>query len=209
MVPRPRLIEQLSPAPAEPVTVVTGPAGSGKTQLVAAWVRGTRVADHVVWITLEDDDGAACMFWTYVVEGLRRAGVSLPSLAVPLPTVSVNRSFLIRLAADLSEQPDSVVLVLDGVSSLSHPQWATDLEFLARHAGQRLRLVLVGRWDPPVPLHRYRLSGRLTEVRSEDLAFTREETAELLGIHGVELSARGLSSLLEHTEGWAAGLRLF
>jgi len=72
-----------------------------------------------------------------------------------------------------------------------------------------LRLVMVSRWDPPLPLHRYRLAGRLEEVRSEDLAFTADETAELLTLHRVPLSRDGMTQLMQHTEGWAAGLRLF
>jgi LuxR family maltose regulon positive regulatory protein len=209
MVSRPRLLRQLSPGDTERVTVVTGPAGSGKTQLVASWVLGTRAADHVVWITMEDEDNTSRMFWTYVVEGLRRAGLALSSLATPGPANSVDRSFLVRLAAGLADVPGSVVLVLDGVSALSDPHWATDLDFVARHAGPGLRLVLVGRWDPPLPMHRYRLDGTLTEVRSADLAFSREEAAELLDMHGINLSPPALTSLMEHTEGWAAGLRLF
>ncbi|GIJ55614.1 LuxR C-terminal-related transcriptional regulator [Virgisporangium aurantiacum] len=209
MVSRPRLLRQLSPGDSERVTVVTGPAGGGKTQLVASWVLGTCKADHVVWITMEDEDNTSRMFWTYVVEGLRRAGLALSSLATPVPATSVDRSFLVRLAAGLADVPGSVVLVLDGVSALSDPQWATDLDFVARHAGPGLRLVLVGRWDPPLPMHRYRLDGTLTEVRSADLAFSREEAAELLDMHGINLSPPALGSLMEHTEGWAAGLRLF
>lgn len=209
MVSRPRLLRQLSPGDSERVTVVTGPAGGGKTQLVASWVLGTCKAEHVVWITMEDEDNTSRMFWTYVVEGLRRAGLALSSLATPVPATSVDRSFLVRLAAGLADVPGSVVLVLDGVSALSDPQWATDLDFVARHAGSGLRLVLVGRWDPPLPMHRYRLDGTLTEVRSADLAFSREEAAELLDMHGINLSPPALASLMEHTEGWAAGLRLF
>jgi LuxR family maltose regulon positive regulatory protein len=209
MVSRPRLHQRLSHGVQEPLTLVTGPAGSGKTQLVASWVATGSVADEMVWITLEEGDGRPSVFWTYVVEGLRRAGLPLsPHLIQPMPIMAVDRSFLVRLAAELSNQPRSVVLVLDGVSSLSNRQWATDLDFVLRHAGQRLRLILVGRWDPPLPLHRYRLAGRLTEVRSEDLAFTAAESAELLALHDVSLSATALASLLQHTEGWAAGLRL-
>ncbi|GAA1038952.1 LuxR family transcriptional regulator [Virgisporangium ochraceum] len=206
MVPRPRL---LAPDDSGRVTVVTGPAGSGKTQLAASWVLGGRMADHAVWITMEDEEHSSRMFWTYVVEGLRRAGLALPTLDVPGPATPVNRSFLIRLAAGLSEVRGSVALVLDGVSSLSDPQWAADLDFVVRHAGPGLRLVLVGRWEPPLPMHRYRLDGTLTEVRSGDLAFTREEAADLLDMHGISLNAPALGSLMDQTEGWAAGLRLF
>jgi LuxR family maltose regulon positive regulatory protein len=210
MVTRPRLFERLSRRSEIPVTLVVGPAGSGKTQLVASWaaIQPSNIA--VVWVTLEDDDDQSCIFWTYVIEALRRGGVlTSPAVEPPSPNAAIDRSFLVRLASALSDSETPVVLILDGVSSLSGEQWAADLEFVVRHSSPQLRLVLVGRWDPPLPLHRYRLAGRLNEVRSTDLAFTTEEATQLLSLHGVDLSSAGLASLLEHTEGWAAGLRLF
>jgi LuxR family maltose regulon positive regulatory protein len=209
MVPRPRLFERLSWRSQTPVTLVVGPAGSGKTQLVASWTASESTDAATVWVTLEDDDGPDWAFWAYVVGALRRAGALTSRSPMPSPGATVDRSFLIRLAAELSEAHGRVVLILDGVSSLTGGQWAADLEFVVRHSSPLLRLVLVGRWDPPLPLHRYRLAGQLNEVRSADLAFTVDEAAQLLRLHGVELGAAGLSALLEHTEGWAAGLRLF
>ncbi|MEV4637568.1 LuxR C-terminal-related transcriptional regulator [Actinoplanes sp. NPDC049548] len=208
MVARPRLTDKLSMRSTMPVTMVVGPAGSGKTQLVASWVTSGAVASTVAWVTLENDD-QAYPFWSYVVAALRRAGVAVSPALTPMPSrTTADRSFLIRLAAELSEQRTPILLVLDGVSGLPGERWGAELEFVLRHTSS-LRLVLVGRWDPPMPVHRYRLAGRLTEIRSEDLAFTAEEAAELLRMHSVELSADGLASLLAHTEGWAAGLRLF
>ena len=199
VVSRPRLWNQLS---------VTGPAGSGKTELVASWIRAGSLTDTVVWVNLEDGDGTPAVFWTYVVEGLRRAGLPLFRGGQQVPAGEVDRTFLVRLAAELASQAQPVVLVLDGVSNLIDQRWADDLDFLLRHAGQRLRLVFIGRWEPPLPLYRYRLVGRLGEVRGEDLAFTPDETADLLAVHGVELSERALAGLVRHTEGWAAGSRL-
>jgi LuxR family maltose regulon positive regulatory protein len=210
MVARPRLLDALARRGDVPLTLVVGPAGSGKTQLVASWVAAVATDTASAWITLEDEDDTARGFWAYTVAALRRAGVPLSPSLTPLASgAGVDRSFLIRLAAELSEQRAPMLLVLDGASSLDGGQWAADLEFVLRHTGPSLRLVLIGRWDPPLPLHRYRLAGRLTEIRSESLAFTTDETVELLGLHGVRLSRAGLASLLEHTEGWAAGLRLF
>ncbi|MEV6596263.1 LuxR C-terminal-related transcriptional regulator [Actinoplanes sp. NPDC051346] len=210
MVARPRLLDTLIARRDTPVTLVVGPAGSGKTQLAASWVRGEAAHTAVAWITLEDEDDQVSGFWTYVVAALRRAGVSVSaSLTAPPSRAGVDRSFLVRLAAELSEQELPTLLVLDGASSIAGDQWAADLEFVLRHTSPALRLALIGRWDPPLPLHRYRLAGRLTEIRSENLAFTTEEAAELLELHSVHLSPPGLASLLEHTEGWAAGLRLF
>ncbi len=206
-VARPRLVDALSSRRDAPVILVVGPAGSGKTQLVASWVSDARMDAVVAWVTLDDDDQQTSTFWTYVVEALRRAGV--PISASPPAGATVDRFFLVRLAAELSEQQLPVLLVLDGVSGLPGEQWAKDLELVLRHTCPQLRLALIGRWDPPLPLHRYRLAGRLTEVRSGDLAFTADEATELLTLHGIQLSAAGQASLLEHTEGWAAGLRLF
>ena len=210
LVARSRLVERLTHGAREPVTVVTGPAGSGKTQALAAWARTARGADNIAWITMEEGDGKPAVFWTYVVEGLRRAGVPLfPALADPLHLTAVDDSFLPRLAEQLAALARPVSLVLDEVSSVVGRQWANDLDFVVRHSDGGLRLTLVGRWDPPLPLYRYRLAGSLTEVRGEDLVFTEDEAAELLALHGIALTSTGLTSLLRHTEGWAAGLRLF
>ncbi|WP_433291762.1 LuxR C-terminal-related transcriptional regulator [Actinoplanes sp. CA-030573] len=210
LVARPRLTERLARGVREPVSLVVGPAGAGKTQLVAAWAAEGTPGYPIGWITIEEEDGQSDAFWAYILEALRRAGVPVAaSLTAPHTTAAADRSFLVRLAAALADQATPTVLVLDGVSNLTGQQWATDLEFVLRHAGRMLRLVLVGRWDPPLPLHRYRLAGRLEEIRSEDLAFTTTEATELLTLHHVPLSHHGMDQLLQHTEGWAAGLRLF
>ncbi|GIE47157.1 transcriptional regulator [Amorphoplanes nipponensis] len=211
LVPRPRLLDALPDRDDRPVTLVVGPAGSGKTQLVASWVHGLAPGVAVAWITLDDDDDdddRSSDFWAQVVTALRRAGMALPADPGSVPGAA-DRRFLIRLAAALALRPEPLVLVLDGASPAGEAPWAAELEFVLRHAGPMLRLVLIGRWDPPVPLHRHRLAGRLAEIRTGDLAFTAAEAGELLALHGVELSRTGLAALLEHTEGWAAGLRLF
>ncbi|MEU8236253.1 LuxR C-terminal-related transcriptional regulator [Actinoplanes sp. NPDC048967] len=209
LVARPRLLDALPDRADVPVTLVVGPAGSGKTQLVASWAHD-RCRDAVAWVTLEHDDGGTATFWAYVVAALRRAGVPVsPSPAADPGPDGADRSFLVRLSAELAAQPAPLLLVLDGTGLIEGDRWATELEFVLRHAGPMLKLIIIGRWDPPLPLHRYRLAGRLAEIRTEDLAFTAGEAEELLTLHGVELSRAGLATLLEHTEGWAAGLRLF
>jgi LuxR family transcriptional regulator, maltose regulon positive regulatory protein len=208
-VTRPRLIESVARGVGGPLTVITGSAGSGKSHLAASWRAGRRDDGPVAWVSLEADDGRPGTFWMYVVEALRRASSSLaPRLTPPVPSATIDRSVLHRISAALAAEPEPVVLVLDGVSQLNDAQWANDLEFVLQHSGQHLRLILIGRWSPPMPLYRYRLAGLLTEIRSDDLAFTSSETAQLLGLHGVALSEEGLATLQEHTEGWAAGLRL-
>ncbi|MEU4159063.1 LuxR C-terminal-related transcriptional regulator [Actinoplanes sp. NPDC026670] len=203
MVTRPALLDRVTEGVRGPVTVITGLAGSGKTQLLASWVRSVAVDWPVAWITLEHGDEQLPTFWGYVVEGLRRAGVDVP----PVTGGVVTRGFLGRLAAAVEEHATPVVLILDGASQLPGRDWASGLEYVLSHAG-RLRVVLTGRWDPPLPLYRYRLAGQLHELRTADLAFTAAEVSRLMRLHGVELAEPELATLLEHTEGWAAGIRL-
>jgi LuxR family transcriptional regulator, maltose regulon positive regulatory protein len=207
-VARPGLVARVAAGVRGPVTLVTGPAGSGKTQLVASWAASRPATEPVAWVTLDDEDGQASTFWTYLVEALRRAEPSLPEFPSLVPSATVDRSRLSRLAAALCGLPGPVVLVLDGVTQLPGQQWANGLDFVLRHSDRRLHLVLIGRWDPPMPLYQYRLAGGLSEIRSADLAFTADETAALLALHDVALCDDALRALLEHTEGWAAGLRL-
>jgi LuxR family maltose regulon positive regulatory protein len=208
-VARPALTARVEAGVAWPVTLIAGPAGCGKTQLVASWVKSRGSARPIAWLTLEDEDDQASTFWSYLIEAIRRAEPSFDQIASPVPAEAVEHSVLNRIAAELSRLPGPVVLVLDGVSQLSGGQWASDLDYVIRHSEQRLRLVLVGRWDPPLPLYRYRLAGALTEIRSSDLAFTRDEAARLLALHDVRLGDEAMNALVDRTEGWAAGLRLF
>ncbi|WP_239080468.1 LuxR C-terminal-related transcriptional regulator [Paractinoplanes brasiliensis] len=208
MVDRPALTARITEGVQGPVTVVTGLAGSGKTQLLASWVRGRAVRWPIVWITVEPGDERSSTFWTYLVEGLHRVGVPVPVRVPAAPGAMAGRPFLARLAETLAGWPTPVVLVLDGASQLAGRDWAAGLEFLLSHAST-LRLVLSGRWDPPLPLYRYRLAGQLLELRTADLAFRRDEAARLVALQGVDLTEQQLDDLLEQTEGWAAGIRLY
>jgi ATP/maltotriose-dependent transcriptional regulator MalT len=116
--------------------------------------------------------------------------------------------FLLRLASALAAQDPPVTLVLDDLHLLTDPKVLDGLDYLLRNAGPGLRLVVSARMDPLLPLHRYRLAGRLTEIRAGDLAFTVAEAGELLARHGHTLTADSLKCLTRRTEGWAAGLRL-
>ncbi|WP_433727669.1 LuxR C-terminal-related transcriptional regulator [Actinoplanes sp. CA-051413] len=211
MVDRGRLLDQLSRAVRNPITVVTGPPGCGKTQLAASWVASGAAPGPVIWISLEDGDNDSAVFWPYLIEGLRRSGIVLsPPIEEAAHSAGFDRPMLARLAADLAAaQQPVVVLVLDSASVLADRQLAEELDALLRHADHHLRIVLVGRWDPPLPLYRYRLNGKLSEIRGEDLAFTTDETATLLAGHAVELPDWAIGALVERTEGWAVGLRLF
>ncbi|MER6124584.1 LuxR C-terminal-related transcriptional regulator [Streptomyces sp. NPDC001795] len=209
-VRRPRLTERLSQGVEGPLTLVNGPAGAGKTLLVADWVAAGGPQGPVAWLTVEPEDNGPGVFWTYVLESLRRHGLASPDgIGSPARPGEVDHSLLTRLAARLSRCPQPLVLVLDEFDRVAtSAEVAEELQFVLRHAGGGLRLLIISRTEPLLPLHRYRAAGEVTEIRGADLAFCPEETAELLGRHGMALSDDGTRALTERTGGWAAGLRL-
>lgn len=202
-VRRDRLLTLLDRAASRPLVLVSAPAGSGKTSLMADWVSAR--ADHhtTEWVTFERGEDA---FWPGMLGGLSRLGVGVPSRSLPSGTGSVARGALTALAMAVARHPDPVTLVLDGYEMESR-EVAADLDYLLRHSGHRLHLVLVTRVDPILPLYRYRLEDTLVEVRMADLAFTDDEAEQLLTRAGVRLSAEAVRALNERTHGWVAGLR--
>ncbi len=210
-VVRQRLLDRVAAAVHGPLTLVSAPAGSGKSVLLASWAATGALPGPLVWITLSPGDERPGTFWSYVLAGLDRIGRPVRAAQTPSRADSIDDSFLIRLAAHLYESPEPVVLVLDEDEAdvLAAPGAVpAGLDFLLRHARPQLRLVLVGRTEPALQLHRYRLSGSMTEIRLDELAFTAPEATELLAAHGISLSESSLDTLVHRTRGWPASLRL-
>ncbi|WP_435833354.1 LuxR C-terminal-related transcriptional regulator [Streptomyces bungoensis] len=204
---RPRLAAHLDQSLDTPLTMVNGSAGAGKTLLVADWA--ARLGQPVAWFTDEAGDQGAGTFWAYVLHALRLAGVPLSArVGCPADAGRVDHGLLARLAAELSELERPVLLVLDEFDRQPARQVAEDLEFVLHHAAPGLRLVLVTRTEPLLPLHRYRAAGAITEIRDAELAFTPGEAAALLDRHELRLPDDAVRALVERTRGWAAGLRL-
>ncbi|MGI5452050.1 LuxR C-terminal-related transcriptional regulator [Streptomyces sp. CA-249302] len=204
---RKRLVRHLDRALLTPLTVVNGSAGAGKTMLVADWAEG--LALPVVWLTADMAEQGPGMFWAYLLEALRVRGVPLPGeVGRPVVAGQVDDALLARLAAGLSARDRPVLVVLDEYDRVTAAQTAEQLEFVLHHSGEGMHLVLVTRSEPPLPLHRHRAAGDLTEIRNAELAFTVEEAAALLELHGLRLPQQAVSALVDRTGGWAAGLRL-
>jgi LuxR family maltose regulon positive regulatory protein len=205
VIPRPRLQARLSRGAHGPLTVVTGPPGAGKTIAVATWAAAATTPGPIAWVSLDGADHQPELFWPHVVAAMRLAGID----GLPGPPPACGDSvFHAALASALSGRESPVVLVLDDFQPDRHSHLAAEVASFVRNTGPVLRLVIITRRDPRLPLHHYRLTGELTEVRAADLAFGERETRALLAQHGVALSAASVRALRARTEGWAAGLRL-
>ena len=207
-VQRPRITDLLTRGTRwSPLTVVTGPPGSGKTMALALWAAAE--PRPVAWVGLDSYDNRPESFWSYVAAALRRCGAVIPEAppACPLER-GTDHAFLLRLVSALAGQDPPAILVLDDFHLLAEPEVLTGLDFVLRNVGSGLRVVVSSRADPPLRLHRYRLAGELAEIRASDLAFSVAEAGLLMAQYRGAISADALESLTLRTEGWAAGLRL-
>jgi LuxR family maltose regulon positive regulatory protein len=209
LIPRPRIEALIAQGARGPVTTVTGPPGAGKTMALALWAAGASCAGATAWVTIDDHDNQPRVFWSYLLEALRRAGVPVSrAMSAAVRRYPVDHEFLLRFASLMAAQDPPVTLVLDDVHLLTSARVLDGLAYVLRNAAPGLRLVVASRIDPLLPLHRYRLTGELTEIRAGDLAFTTPEACLLMAQHGIELSADLLDRLTQRAEGWAAILRL-
>jgi LuxR family maltose regulon positive regulatory protein len=210
-IPRPLLLDRLNAGLTRPVTLVSAPAGFGKTSVVAEWV--SNCGRPVAWLSLDERDSDPGRFMAYLVAALRQVedeagGRTLAMMAAAGPQASL-APIMPHLVDEINVIPEPFVLVLDDYHLISEPTIHTAVGFLIEHMPQPLHLVLASRADPPVPLARMRAQGQLTEIRQSDLRFTTEETGALLrGVSGVELTSRHVGMLEKRTEGWVAGLQL-
>ena len=208
-IARPRLDYLLGTGTKGPLTVVTGPPGAGKSMSIALWAAARTDSGTVAWITLDEYDNRPQVFWSYVVAALRQAGIAVPVTGTLAGREKViSHEFLLRLASALASAPQPVLIVIEDFHLLTDTDVLDGLSYLLRNAAPALRLVISSRTQLPLSLHRYRLSGELTEIRAADLAFDAAESALLMAQHDVTLSAEALAGLVSRTEGWAAGIRL-
>ena len=212
LVARPRLLERLRRGEESRLTLVSAPAGFGKTTLLAEWLGETPGDDRcVAWLSLDPSDSEPASFWTYVVTALRAAVPCVGSGALeliassPLPTDLVLTTLLNELAA----APGQVWLVLDDYHLVDNQDVRDGMTLLLEHLPPHVHLVLSTRADPDLPLSRWRVRGELVEIRAADLRFTSDEAATYLNeATGLHLAAGDIEVLEERTEGWIAALQL-
>lgn len=210
LVPRPRLIEKLNLGLHRKLTLISAPAGFGKTTLVSEWIaEGKR---PFVWLSLDESDSDLARFLTYFIAALQTHTPSLGKKALAmleLPEPPPIEATLTTLLNEIAAIPQEFALVLDDYHVINAPPVVQALTFLLEHLPPQMHLVITTRADPPLPLSRLRARGEITEIRAQDLTFSPEETAVFLNErHQLNLPATDLLTLTARTEGWIAGLQL-
>jgi LuxR family maltose regulon positive regulatory protein len=212
LVVRESLIEALSEGLSLPLTLVYGPAGSGKTMLVAQWRASARDELPVAWLSLDAGDNDPARFWTYVVEALRTVlpGFGESALAMlRAPGVALIDGALRELINELVEVAGQSALVLDDYHAIDDERIHAGMASLLEHLPNTLRIVITSRVEPPLGIATLRARGHLNEIDAGRLRFSRPEAESLLNdVHGLGLPAEIVGRLHERTEGWAAGLYL-
>jgi LuxR family transcriptional regulator, maltose regulon positive regulatory protein len=194
------------------VTLVSAPAGFGKTTVIREWITNEKLGKPFGWLSLDDGDNDAVRFLIYVVSAIQKVNSKvgqnvLTSLNSPL--VPPLMDLVETLINEISFYADPFLLVLDDYHLIKKAEIHSLLQFLLKHQPDALHLVIITREDPPFPLPRMRVEGHITEIRERDLRFTMEEAQSfLVRTMGLDLSLQDISKLEERTEGWAAGMQL-
>ena len=203
---RRRITALLDQAARNRVTLISGPAGAGKTVACATWAAAPPQARRVVWLTLDAEDQQS-WFWAYVCAGLARLR-SIPAESLrSLEDVSPD-GFPLRLVEVAQTFTEPVILVLDNIHELTDPAVLGGIDLLIRHAPATLRLVLSARQPPALQLARLRVSGELADIGGHDLACTSDEADAYFAMLGLDVDPGARDALLRRTQGWMAGLRL-
>lgn len=212
LVERVRLRERLTRGAQTKLTLISAPAGFGKTTLLAEWLAEPSSGNSATaWLSLDKDDNDPTAFWSYLVTALQTAspGIGADLLAALRSGQPPAERDLASLVNDLGALPVELHLVLDDYHVVDQPEIQAGLAFLLHHIPPNIHLIISTRVDPPLPLARLRARGDLVEIRSVDLRFTGEEASSYFNdaMH-LELSAKDITALGERTEGWIAALQL-
>src|SRR5258708_6809422 len=210
VVRRPRLLERLNEGLHRNLTLISAPAGFGKTTLVSEWVEG--IDQPAAWLSLDEGDNDPTRFLTYLVAALQTIAATIGEGVVGVlqsPQPPATEAILTALLNDITTVSDHFVLVFDDYHVIDAKAVDHALTFLLETLPPHMHLFIATREDPPLPLARLRVGGQLTELRVTDLRFTHAEAAGFLNqVMGLNLEAPDIAALERRTEGWIAGLQL-
>ncbi len=213
LVTRPRLDALLSESLKHPLTLVSAPAGFGKTTLLSTWVRSLQASHSLVaWLSLDEEDNDPQCFWTYVLAALERQrperiGPLLKSLqSSQAPPLKYLLAMLINL---LLENDQHFVLVLDDYHLITNPEIHEIFSYLVQHIPPQFHLITATRSDPPLQLAQWRTRKQVLEIRTQQLRCTTDETRDFFQlVGGIQLPEETIETVTAQTEGWLVGLQL-
>ncbi|MEJ2734758.1 MAG: LuxR C-terminal-related transcriptional regulator [Anaerolineae bacterium] len=207
---RPRLEKRLKQGLDRRLTLVSAPAGFGKSSLVASAL--SENDRHAAWLSLDESDNDAVRFWTYVIAAIQAVELGVGDEAkqiITSPQLRRTDPAIISLLNEISELTGDLVLVLDDYHVIETEQVHEDLSYLLDHQPANLHMVLISRADPPISLARLRAHGQLMEIRATDLEFSAAEAVILFNdVIDLNLKPEQVEALHERTEGWIVGLQL-
>ena len=210
LVPRPRLTDRLEAGTRGKLTLVSAPAGYGKSTLVSGWVARSKVP--AAWLSLDASDNDIPRFFSYLIAALQKInpdiGADIQSILEAGDDPPIE-NLLTTLVNDITASAPRFILVLDDYHIIHEIKIHQALDFLFDHFPPGMHMVIVSRTIPPMPLGRLRVQRELTEIREADLRFTLDESAAFLNhVMGLALSDKDIQNLEARTEGWIAGLQL-
>jgi LuxR family maltose regulon positive regulatory protein len=210
LVSRPRLIERLSLGIERKLTLISAPAGFGKTTLLTEWLAASE--PDAAWVSLDQSDNDPAFFWAYLITALQKVRSEIGECPLALLHSSEPppiESILTALINEINSIAQGFVIILDDYHVIDAQPIHSAITFLLDHLPPQMHLIIASRSDPPLPLARLRARGDLTELRAADLRFTSGEAATFLNeVMGLHLSATDVAALETRTEGWIAGLQL-
>ncbi len=210
LVSRPRLVERMNRGVESTLTLVSAPAGFGKSTLLADWREAAATQDgSTAWLSLDAGDSDPAVFWVSVIAALRTVVPEIGAGAAPPGQAGAIEPMLTSLLNELAAVPHDLVLVLDDYHAIEGREVHEGMAFLLEHLPAQVHLVISTRADPPLPLARMRVRGELAEIRVTDLRFTPEEAGAYFNeVMGLGLGAHDIVALEGRTEGWVAALQL-
>jgi LuxR family transcriptional regulator, maltose regulon positive regulatory protein len=209
LIDRDDLLAALDRAAAKKVTIISAPAGSGKTSLLRAWAHRPARPHRLAMVSVQRDQHDAQQFWLALLDAVRQATGADSGAEPPPGTPDFNAPAMAgRVLSELADARGGVTLVVDDLHELHSPEASAELTRLLVNLPPDVQAILTTRHDVRLGLHQLRLAGELAEIRAADLRFSERETRELLHASGIALSEAGAALLHQRTEGWAAGLRL-